>query len=634
MPPLSGEDRLVISVDFGTTFSGVSYAFSYDKDTVEVINEWPGSRNSTRDKVPTEILYTAPDPVSGVVLPGRDGKRSYEWGYGISFQGRRNAEPLKWFKLLLHDRNPFSNSGIYGKGNIDANTRDLPEWAFNLNDLVSQFSALTLPPQNLPGEKQEDRITKDTPVAKTAIQLARFKLPPVDVVTDYLRALREHTLSVIETRFGVEFIRRTKTEYMLTVPAVWSDSAKALTMKAAKNAGFGEHETDFNLIGEPEAAAAYSLHAIQPSILKIGDTFVVCDAGGGTVDLVSYKIDRLNPLAVSEVVAGSGGLCGSVFVNEMFEEHIRKLLGNNTINNMKPVAKREMMRQWEDKVKFTFADAGNVEYFDVYIPGVPDDEEKGLEAGFLSLSRKDVKNIFDPVIDRIVALVAEQILKVRNKGANVSAVLLVGGFGASEYLEKRLSEQKFFGGKVQVMRPMNAWTAITRGALIRGLDGSFVRDQIARRHYGVGFREEYVAGKRGKEKYRTWDSTQEKWMVPNQINWTIDKGMVLEEGKTFSISLYRTVCEDTSRIFFDDLRACNTDKRPSWDNPNFCYTVCTLTYDLSRLPMETFEQHVNSSGVRYWKVQFSLEMKVSSGMITFSMQFEGKNYGSVEATFT
>ncbi|KAL7275120.1 hypothetical protein RUND412_001960 [Rhizina undulata] len=454
--PLSGKDRLVIAVDFGTTFSGIAYAFGYDKDTVEVINEWPGSGNSTIDKVPTEVLYTGPDALSGVVLPGRDGKRSYEWGYGINFRARRNAEPLKWFKLLLHDRNPFYNSDFYGKLNLDPNASDLHECPLNGNDLISQFSALTLPPQALLGDVLEDRVTKDTPASKTAIQLLRFKLPPVDVVTDYLRALREHALTVIETRFGLEFIRSTKTVYMLTVPAVWSDSAKALTMKAAKKAGFGEHETDFNLISEPEAAAAYSLQAIQPTILKEGDTFVVCDAGGGTVDLVSYKIDRLSPLAVSEVVGGSGGLCGSGFVNEMFEEHVRKLLGNATIDNMKPVAKREMLRRWEDKVKFTFADADNIEYFDVTMPGVPDDESKGLEAGFL----KDVKNIFDPVVDSIVAVVAEQILKVRKKGEHVSAILLVGGFGASEYLKKRLSEQNFFGGKVQVMRPLNTWTAI------------------------------------------------------------------------------------------------------------------------------------------------------------------------------
>jgi len=37
------------------------------------------------------------------------------------------------------------------------------------------------------------------------------------------------------------------------------------------------------LISEPEAAAVYTLKAIQPNNLSVGDSFVVCDAGGGTV---------------------------------------------------------------------------------------------------------------------------------------------------------------------------------------------------------------------------------------------------------------------------------------------------------------------------------------------------------------
>lgn len=37
------------------------------------------------------------------------------------------------------------------------------------------------------------------------------------------------------------------------------------------------------LISEPEAAAVYTLKAIQPNSLSVGDNFVVCDAGGGTV---------------------------------------------------------------------------------------------------------------------------------------------------------------------------------------------------------------------------------------------------------------------------------------------------------------------------------------------------------------
>lgn len=60
------------------------------------------------------------------------------------------------------------------------------------------------------------------------------------------------------------------------------------------------------MIKEPEAAALHILtshdHAFQA-----GDGFVVCDAGGGTVDLITYEILRVKPqLELIELVPGSG----------------------------------------------------------------------------------------------------------------------------------------------------------------------------------------------------------------------------------------------------------------------------------------------------------------------------------------
>lgn len=69
----------------------------------------------------------------------------------------------------------------------------------------------------------------------------------------------------------------TKVEFVLTVPAVWSDSAKNATLQAAERAGMGNRH-ELKLISEPEAAAIYTLKAIQPNYLKVGDNFVVCDA--------------------------------------------------------------------------------------------------------------------------------------------------------------------------------------------------------------------------------------------------------------------------------------------------------------------------------------------------------------------
>lgn len=60
----------------------------------------------------------------------------------------------------------------------------------------------------------------------------------------------------------------------------------------------------------------------------MGDTFVVCDAGGGTVDLISYTVVKLDPvIEVREAAPGTGALCGSTYVNRRFKEFLQSRLG-------------------------------------------------------------------------------------------------------------------------------------------------------------------------------------------------------------------------------------------------------------------------------------------------------------------
>ena len=57
-------------------------------------------------------------------------------------------------------------------------------------------------------------------------------------------------------------------------------------------------------------------------------SFVICDAGGGTVDLISYTITNLKPiLAVQEATTGTGALCGSTFLNLRFAKFLKAKLG-------------------------------------------------------------------------------------------------------------------------------------------------------------------------------------------------------------------------------------------------------------------------------------------------------------------
>lgn len=132
---------------------------------------------------------------------------------------------------------------------------------------------------------------------------------------------------MLKYKLPSSILRTTPIEYIITVPAVWSDFAQAKTRSCAEAAGMGKN---LQVISEPEAAAIYALHAMDPHSIQVGDTFVLCDAGGGTVDLISYTVTELKPiLKVTEAAMGSGRLCGSTFLNRIFQKYLVDKLGLN-----------------------------------------------------------------------------------------------------------------------------------------------------------------------------------------------------------------------------------------------------------------------------------------------------------------
>jgi molecular chaperone DnaK (HSP70) len=84
-------------------------------------------------------------------------------------------------------------------------------------------------------------------------------LPPgktaKDVATDYLRGLYKYLEERLQRHDDAVF-RITPMEFWITVPAMWTDSAKMATIEAAQAAGFGSRPMDeIHIITEPEAAA-------------------------------------------------------------------------------------------------------------------------------------------------------------------------------------------------------------------------------------------------------------------------------------------------------------------------------------------------------------------------------------------
>ena len=468
-------DRLVVGVDFGTTYSGVAAAYSATPDDIDIIKTWPGGNGITSDKVPTEIAYEMVEP-----KPDQNGsskaQRQVRWG----FQFKPEESRLRCVKLFL-DRN-----------------QKLPHFVSPL---------------------------------ETAAQLRKCDRTVMDAVSDYLTKIYEHTMETLNRRYGESFMSTTDVDFVLTVPAVWSDAAKNATLQSAERAGMGNRH-ELRLISEPEAAAVYTLRTIQPSGLKEGDNFIVCDAGGGTVDLIAYKVTQVSPLRVEESAVGTGGLCGSAFLNYRFEDHVKERIGTERYHMMrekKPKTWMMGLRYFEEFVKRNFNEEEHSEV-NVPFPGLPDDEEAGLESGFLVMTADQVKNIFEPVIKEVMALVEGQVGAIKEKGGRVSGIILVGGFGQSNYLYTRLkhhfnsapppvyTEQPTHEAaekahqNVQVLQPMHAWTAVVRGAVLRGIEGSLVEKRRSRWHYGTSYATVFDESKHPVTD-RYWSPLWERWMV-------------------------------------------------------------------------------------------------------------------------
>jgi len=105
---------------------------------------------------------------------------------------------------------------------------------------------------------------------------------PVDFAVDFLECVHRYIKEVaLPRQYGKTFLKGLQIAYVITVPAIWKDGAKALTQQAAERAGIPANKLD--LVTEPEAAALYCATICNEVDLGDGDRFMVCDAGGGTV---------------------------------------------------------------------------------------------------------------------------------------------------------------------------------------------------------------------------------------------------------------------------------------------------------------------------------------------------------------
>ncbi|KAL1835623.1 hypothetical protein VTJ49DRAFT_6307 [Mycothermus thermophilus] len=557
-------NTVIVGIDFGTTYSGVAFTWSNKIERMEVITSWDSDLHSTSDeeKTPTAISYNSKGEVS--------------WGYSIPFE----PEQGKWFKLLLIDE------------------KDLP-----------------------------DEIRGSTKLKEAREYLKKHNKTPISVIAEYLRLLWNHCNQRIIETVSRAVVNYSKFHIVITVPAIWPQYARVRMREAAKDAGMLTKriagETRLDIISEPEAAALATLSDMEGRCdVQVGDTFVVADCGGGTTDIISYEVINISPMAVKECVQGQGGLCGAVFVDEAFVQILKKKFGQKAWDKMEGRSRHRIIHdEWEHGIKPMFN--GNMRPCIITMPVECIDFSAFMTGRRavpkIEITADDVCTAFDPVVDKIGGMVAEQAaaiktLQTEEKLKGPKYVILVGGFGRCKYLLTAL--KRFVGEDVEILqsRGSGPWTAICRGAVIhasslQGL-GSFtvqIQSRIARASYGTTVIRDWNS-RMHKKKDKYWDEERQGWYARDQMDWSLKIGeeMISDKPVRFSYSrLYST--DEASQRKIEVKIYTSTESPPPPRKESSVLLLCTIDWD-TEINIANLSTYTNQLGKVYYKLEYELQM--------------------------
>ncbi|KAJ5393608.1 uncharacterized protein N7487_011249 [Penicillium crustosum] len=570
-------------------YSGVAWATlsDFNRKSINLVTEWPDSLQE-EGKVATEMFYEYDNEF---------------WGYGIP----KDADPISWFKLLL------------------LKDEDTPE------DIRS--SELFL--------RAKKKVRDEGKTAQ-------------DLVTDYLKLLWNHTLEMILKARGENVVNSLRFHIVITVPAIWKGYARQSMQEAAAKAGLLDErdagKTHLTFVPEPEAAALATLSEEQNDA-KPGDVYMICDAGGGTVDLISYKISQVNPITLDEAVEGTGeslelgGLCGGIFIDNGFERIVKARLGRRwekiSQNGIKEILKGE----WEQSIKRGYKPQNAEKEYAIRIPAEAfentslDDtsREPHIKKGRIHFKGSHLQEAFTDSIAGIDKLVDEQLTKSKEKNIRVKSIILVGGLGSSPYVYQHLKDRHSKAGitilQASGIRPR---TAICRGAIYRGfLDAESMSHDGDKGMKGLNVESPISVTSTisrmslGTPCYSKYDPSIHS---KDELEWNSDEG---EHGE--NVSKIKPVQHSFYRLLRKDLKSGFSDglyQSPSSDPPRrldegvkrLCSVKCAYSVPLDS---PILKDNTSADGKRTTKrLDYVLEMVPSGAAMEFNFYIGDEKQGS------
>ncbi|RKL39378.1 hypothetical protein BFJ72_g6852 [Fusarium proliferatum] len=405
-------NRLIIALDFGTTYSSVSWVpinANVPSDTtlrrdIRLISRYPEypdhrANDGMHNEVPTEVIYPL-DPHfrdrDALIRSRDDLEFQLAEGNDQDSDGDSVDNDLAQLNALRDEEEvpPVMDVPDEFSWGYDVHRRwGIASTHSNLNNQpLARFKLL------LDDSPQTEAIRKL--VNKTLRTLKRKGVVSgyQDVIADYLSYLLDH-VKVQLRHYDDTWVR----EMVLCVPTIWKPRAcremqtcLAVAMRRAGFPGVNDNNTIERLFitSESENAAEFAssteLKSTQVYVHGRHIIFSLTRLGGGTVDYITYRVTCEEPVRLEhEVVPADGSLDGSSYINEDFREWlIQKLDDEDNLGeqygSIIALVETLMSEHFEPRIKRNFdVLTKKPQRIEIPIPFLKEDHNSGFQRNHL-----------------------------------------------------------------------------------------------------------------------------------------------------------------------------------------------------------------------------------------------------------
>ncbi|XP_029936731.1 heat shock 70 kDa protein 12A-like [Myripristis murdjan] len=457
-------NSFIISIDFGTAYSGYAYSLTpRQAETDPIVKPWGKEHGFETPKTPTCILFN-------------EDEEFFKFGYDakMAYTKMSNQEAKKYY-------------------------------------LFENFK------MSLYGKKLNRNLTIEATNGKS--------MSAMKVITETLRYLKEHALNTVNDNTArAKFIASDFT-WVLTLPAIWDASSKQFMAEAATEAGIVTERTVDKLVIalEPEAASLWCKKlpsdgfvtetSVKEKLEQApGTRYIVADCGGGTIDITVHKV--LDGGALKELYKASGNGLGGQLVDQKFKNFLKEIFSHKLWDEYErtyPAELQKMMYGFavvkcadedvEISCPFNLGELAqkrqNIEMFFKTVQGASWDE------GVIKISKEKMRSFYDESLSGIT----KNLKEILKEDFRISYILLVGGFASSEILRRHITKR--FGKQCRVLCPFRAQEAIIKGAVMYGKHPELVASRKSAFTYGIRGSERFDESKHKAEKM--FSNKEGKW---------------------------------------------------------------------------------------------------------------------------